>query len=131
MSPDTHPRPRRPLAAPWLRFNIPEKTQQLRLESEWRDANHNAITLLKQKGLGLILIALGKGHTLETHRAPGPISIHVLTGRVGFDIAGEQVTLGAGELVTMEAGTEHALTGIEESSVLLTIGGDRQAAKKR
>jgi quercetin dioxygenase-like cupin family protein len=97
--------------------------ERLRQEPEWRTAHHNAITLLKQPGLNLILLVLGRGHVLDEHRAPGPISVHVLTGRVRFDIAGKDITLAAGEIVTMERGTPHELSALEESTLLLTIGG--------
>jgi quercetin dioxygenase-like cupin family protein len=49
---------------------------------------------------------------------------------VAFRIAGEPVTVSAGEIVTMETGTPHELSGLEESTVLLTIGGGGKARRK-
>jgi quercetin dioxygenase-like cupin family protein len=124
---DTHPRSRRALAGPSLRFNLLSQLEKLREEPEWRATNHNAITLLKDPGLGLILMVLGNGHKLDEHRAAGTIAVQVLSGQVRFTIAGEEITLGSGELVTMEKGTPHDLCALEDSTLLLIIGGRRKA----
>ena len=128
MTPETHPRPPRHLAAPWLRFNIGDEVAKLRQEPEWRAANHNAITLLKDPGMGLILMALGKGSRLDEHRAPATIAVHVLAGQIALRIGEEKLTLGTGEIVTMEQAAKHEVVAMEESTILLTIGGRRDAA---
>jgi len=47
--------------------------------------------------------------------------VHCLEGRVAFTALGKTQVLEAGKLLDLPAGEPHALKGIEDASLLLTI----------
>jgi hypothetical protein len=50
-----------PFGVPLLRVKLTEQLERLRRESTWRTSGHNAITLIQEPGLRLVLMLLGKG----------------------------------------------------------------------
>ena len=80
-----------------------------------------AITLLKQHGTSVVLMAMDKGNLIEEHGTPGVVTIQVLKGRV--DITGDDRTINAepGTLLAFGPSVAHSLSAIDEAAVLLTI----------
>jgi quercetin dioxygenase-like cupin family protein len=95
--------------------------EQLRQEPTWRQRGRNAITLIKQPALGVILMLLGHGSKMHEHQAAGPMTLQVLSGSVRFLAAGRTLTLGPGEVVILESAVEHEVEALEESACLLTL----------
>ena len=60
------------------------------------------------------------GCTIPTHRVPGYFTLQCLMGRVVLD-AGQEIELGAGDWVYLDRNDPHAVRGIEDSLLLLTI----------
>lgn len=87
-------------------------------------AGRRAETLVKDERLRVVLVTMRSGAALQTHTAPGPITIHVLRGRMTVSVAGEQRTLGQGALLAIAAGAPHAVEAVEDGAFLLTIGWD-------
>ncbi len=54
-------------------------------------------------------------------RVAGPIVIHCVDGLIDVNTPEKNVRLTAGQLVYLDARTEHALAGVRDSVVLLTI----------
>lgn len=111
----------RPLNAELLLLDLPAATRQLHQEPAWASSDRNALTLFKSDSLRLVLLALHAGATLKTHTAQGVISLQVLSGRLIFGTATETVELGAGQLLTLQAGVPHHVAALEETSFLLTL----------
>lgn len=78
-------------------------------------------TLVKTASLELIRLVLPAGKAIPSHTAPGEITVQCLEGRIAFTAAGRTQELGAGQLLYLAAGEPHAVQGIEDSSVLVTI----------
>ena len=78
-------------------------------------------TLVKTGELELIRLVLPAGKEIPSHRAPGAITVQCLEGRVAFTAGGATQELRAGDLLYLDAGEPHAVTGIENSSVLVTL----------
>ena len=114
-------RPDRPAAVPLSHVRIREQVERLRQEPSWHQRKRNAITLIKQPALGLILMVLGPGSKMHEHQAAGPMTLHVLSGAVRFQAAGQTLTLGSGEVVVLESAVEHEVEALEESTCLLTL----------
>lgn len=121
MADERQARPDRPAAVPLFHVRIGEKLEQLRQEPAWRQRRRNAITLIKQPALGVILMLLGPGSKMHEHQAAGPMTLQVLSGSVRFLAAGQTLTLGSGEVVILESAVEHEVEALEESSCLLTL----------
>ncbi len=60
-------------------------------------------------------------HHSKYCQVTGPIVIHCLEGEVAVTMSEKTVHIKTGQLVYLEAKTDHCLTGITRSIVLLTI----------
>ena len=78
-------------------------------------------TLVKTADLELIRLVLPAGKEIPSHKAPGEITVQCLEGRVAFTADGKTQELTAGQLLYLAAGEPHAVKGIEDSSLLVTI----------
>jgi quercetin dioxygenase-like cupin family protein len=85
-------------------------------------ARHRAEILIKTDTIRVVLITILEGGQLNDHSAPGPITIHALTGSIDVDVEGERHTISAGEMISLAPGVRHAVTGRETGAFLLTIG---------
>ena len=67
------------LDAPLLTFDIPMLLAQLKHENLWRTGKRNAMTLLKDHGLRVVLIVLHAGTAIPSHpktcHYPGPLRV--------------------------------------------------------
>ncbi len=115
-----HPGSERPLAAPLLQFRLADEVARLQGEQGWT-AGKRAITLAKQGGLRVVLIALRAGAALDEHLAAGALTLQVLEGRVGFDAGAETRALLPRELLVIEPGLPHDVRALDESVFLLTL----------
>jgi quercetin dioxygenase-like cupin family protein len=84
-------------------------------------ATAKTTTLVKTADLELIRLVLSAGKELPTHKVPGEITVQCLEGRVAFTAEGKTQELTAGQLLYLTAGERHAVKGIEDSSLLVTI----------
>lgn len=78
-------------------------------------------TLVKTGDLEIIRLVVPKGKEIPTHNAPGEISVQCLQGRVAFTSYGKSQELAAGQLIYLSAAVPHAVKGIEDSTLLVTI----------
>ena len=112
---------KRLLAGPLLFFNLEEEFVQLKEDPEWRDRHRNAVTLLKEPHLSVVLVGLQKGAALREHKAQGPLTLYVLAGAVRVGTGHEARTVQRQGLVSLEKNVPHEVEALEESAVLLTI----------
>jgi quercetin dioxygenase-like cupin family protein len=82
--------------------------------------DRQAVNLVKDGPLNVLLMTLKKGAELSEHRTRGPITVHVISGAIRFDVKNQQIALGAGYMLSLERDVAHSLTALEDSSVLLT-----------
>jgi len=101
-------------------FNLHEVIDEFPPDRE-SAARHRAEILVKTDTLRVVLVTILSGGRLHEHEAPGPITIQVLRGAVNVSVAGEPRVLGAGELISLAPGVEHAVEGVEDGAFLLTI----------
>jgi len=78
-------------------------------------------TLVKTSDLEVIRLVVPAGKEIPTHKAPGPITVQCLEGRVSFTACGESQELGPSDFLHLPVAEPHALKGIEDSSLLVTI----------
>ncbi len=78
-------------------------------------------TLIKTDRMQVIRLVVPAGKEIPAHDAPGEITVQCVEGRVAFRASGRTQELGPGELIYLTAGETHALRGIEDSSLLVTI----------
>ena len=84
-------------------------------------ASTKTTTLAKTDRLELIRLVVPAGKEIPTHKAPGVITVQCLEGQISFTADGKTVDLTAGQLLHLTAGAPHALKGIKDSSILVTL----------
>lgn len=77
--------------------------------------------LFKSAGLEVIRLVLRAGEQMPPHAVPGEIVLQCIEGRVALDCDAGVRALTAGQLIRITGNEIHALRGIEDASLLLTI----------
>jgi quercetin dioxygenase-like cupin family protein len=106
-----------------VEVDLATELEALRASDSYQAAGHAAKTIAKQPGVRVVLIALKPGGHMHEHHADWAITVQGVHGHVEFKVADRAVALTPGRLLTVAAGMPHHVTGIDESAVLLTIGG--------
>lgn len=84
-------------------------------------ATSQTTTLVKTKELEVIRLVLKAGKQIPSHEVAGPITVQCLEGRIEFSAQGKAQTLAAGQFLYLEAHESHALLGLTDAAVLVTI----------
>lgn len=103
-----------------IRHAVPAEVVDVRpLGAKLRDSK--TAVLVKTGTLEVIRIVIPAGKQLPPHRVEGEITVQCLEGRIVFEADGDERELAQGEMLYLAGGATHALRGIEDSSVLVTI----------
>ena len=78
-------------------------------------------TFAQNSNLSLTLFAFDGGEEISTHTAPGDAMVQVLDGEAVVNIDGEEMTVGAGQVVVMPANIPHSVTAVKRFKMLLTV----------
>ena len=89
------------------------------LGSALRDAVTTA--MVKAEGLEVIRLIVPAGKSIPMHKAKGVMTLLCLEGRIAFESGGQTTEMSAGQMLYLPAGAPHAVTGLEDASLLLTI----------
>ncbi len=111
----------KPVVAPLIHFRIEEQVERLKQEPAWLTGSRNAITLVKERNLRVVLVVLRKGAKLQEHQTRGPLTLQVFSGSVRFGAVGQALEVGPGALVVLESGLGHDVEALEESAFLITL----------
>jgi quercetin dioxygenase-like cupin family protein len=85
----------------------------------------SASSLVKSPSLEVIRLTVPAGKTVANHTAPGDITVQCIKGAIDFTAGDRTYRLERGRMLYLDAGTVHALQGIEDSAILVTIARDR------
>ncbi|HEX5369542.1 MAG TPA: hypothetical protein VFY10_09030 [Dehalococcoidia bacterium] len=80
-----------------------------------------ARTLVKEGPLRVVLLGLKQGASLREHDADGPVSLHVLKGRVEIAVPQHQETLSEGRALVFASSVAHSVLALSDAVVLITI----------
>ena len=89
------------------------------LETELATARTQVIA--KADDFEIIRLVLRQGKDIPSHRTAGRLIVQCLQGRVKFIAMGSELELRPGHMFYLPPGEPHALTALEDSSLLLTI----------
>jgi quercetin dioxygenase-like cupin family protein len=78
-------------------------------------------TLVKTNVLEVLRLVVKAGSEIPPHKVNGEITVQCLEGSVGFLIDGGTRVLEAGQMMFLTGGEMHAVRGIQDASVLVTI----------
>ncbi len=68
-----------------------------------------------------IRILLKNGQLMKEHKAPYPITVHILEGIIDFGVEGFNHTLTKGSIISLDANVKHDLHAKADSVVRLTL----------
>lgn len=111
----------RPLDAPLVEMDLSSFRKQIKQEQAWEKSDRNAITIYKNSGMRIVLVALHEGAEMKTHTAPGTISVQVLEGKIKFTTEKQTAEMGEGQMLALYAGIPHSVLAVKESVFLLTL----------
>jgi quercetin dioxygenase-like cupin family protein len=77
--------------------------------------------LLKAQQLEVVRLVLPSGKGLPEHAAPGEITVLCIEGCIEFTTPSGAQRMRAGDFIHLQAGVPHALSAIDDASLLLTI----------
>jgi quercetin dioxygenase-like cupin family protein len=119
------PREPRALTGTALTFDLAEEALALKREAPWQTHGHNAKTLVKQRDVRVVLIALKAGARMPEHKTDQCVTLQALVGRLRLHLPEDTLELPAGGLVALEHTVLHDVEAMEESIILLTLGWSR------
>ncbi|WP_454733467.1 MULTISPECIES: cupin domain-containing protein [Cupriavidus] len=85
------------------------------------------LTLVRAPDLQVMRLVLLAGKSLPAHSVPGALTVHCLEGAIEMEAHGSTQRMEAGDLMFVAAGAPHALRGIEDASLLVTLLHHRDA----
>jgi quercetin dioxygenase-like cupin family protein len=113
--------PDRKMDDSFLVFDFVQIVKTVRSEAAWRNGDRNAMTLLKNSYMSVVLISLKSNAEINFHHAGKMASVQVLEGAVHFKTNDHAALLKTGGFLTLHEQVEHMLTAAEESVILLTM----------
>ena len=113
-----------------LGFNLPSVISTMKQSYTWANGDLNAIILLKSADKQIILTALHEGTEIKSFQSGESVTIQVIEGKLRFHIRKDAVTLGEGQLMTIDEKIKYSLTTEVETVFLLTISNDVKVAVK-
>jgi len=121
-------RPFRPLeltASTLTSFPLQAMAQQLMTEDAFQTSGRNALTLVHNKALTVVLTVLKAGAVLDEHHAPAPVTLLPLLGEIVLASAEgtTRLTLDQRHAAVFAAHLPHRVEAQQDSAFLLVMGG--------
>lgn len=111
----------RMLDAPVVEMDLNKLVLQIKSETAWEEADHNAITIFKSDLMRIVLMGMNKNAELKTHTAKGTISVQVIAGKINFTANDNTVSMEAGQMLVLHEKIPHSVLALTESFFLLTL----------
>lgn len=96
---------------------------------EFNDQKVRSQVVLETSFSKEIRILLKKGQAMREHKAPFPIIVHLLVGKIDFGIEGKITVLAKGAILTLAGNVAHNLYAHEDSIVRLTLSKQDRAER--
>ncbi len=98
---------------------------RLKSEPAWAGGDRHGASLVKGDGINVALMVLKKGAKLQEHHTRAPITVDVIQGRINLIAGGKTQLVTQGMLVALDRAIEHSVEALEESALVLTVGGEQ------
>jgi quercetin dioxygenase-like cupin family protein len=105
--------------------DIKAEIARLKSEPAWASGDRHGSSLVKGDGINVALMMLKKGAKLQEHHTRAPITVNVIEGRINFIAKGKTQLVTAGAMVALDRAIEHSVEALEESAIVLTVGGEQ------
>ncbi|HKN12235.1 MAG TPA: hypothetical protein VJX68_03480 [Candidatus Binatus sp.] len=105
--------------------DIRAEIARLKGEPAWASGDRHGSSLVKGDGINVALMMLKKGAKLQEHHTRAPITVQVIEGKINFVAKGRTQLATAGMIVALDRAIEHSVEALEESAIVLTVGGEQ------
>ncbi|MGE0871725.1 MAG: hypothetical protein AB7P03_24410 [Kofleriaceae bacterium] len=117
-------------------FDLAAITEEMRQEAEYHHGHgHTARTIVRAHDLRVVLIAIRAGAHIKEHVAQATATLQVVSGRVRIRLPrlarqheDRFDELSPGRLLAMDGGLAHSVDALEDSALLVTLGGPERPA---
>jgi quercetin dioxygenase-like cupin family protein len=108
-----------------IAVDIRAEIARLKSEPAWAANDRHGSSLVKGEGINVALMMLKKGAKLQEHHTRAPITVQVIEGRINFVAKDKTQLVTAGTMVALDRAIEHSVEALEESALVLTVGGEQ------
>ena len=104
---------------------VQEMAHQLMTEEAFQTSGRNALTLIRDKNMTVVLTVLKARAVLQEHHAPAPVTLLPLFGNIILlaDEGRKSVELSPGATGAFSAHLEHRVEATQDSAFLIVMGG--------
>jgi quercetin dioxygenase-like cupin family protein len=108
-----------------IAVDVRAEISRLKSEPAWTNNDRHGSSLVKGDGINVALMMLKKGARLQEHHTRAPITVQVIEGKINFVAKGKSQQATAGTIVALDRAIEHSVEAVEESAIVLTVGGEQ------
>lgn len=101
-------------------FNVPTEIDRFPPDPN-TEARHRAVTLVKTDTIRVVLVTMLSDGYMHEHDVPGPVTLHVLNGKMSLSVDGGEKVLQGGDLLSVAPGVRLEITCVDDGAFLLTI----------
>jgi quercetin dioxygenase-like cupin family protein len=101
-------------------ISIAEEIAKLRAKLDSSAGDREAVSLVKDYGLNVMLMVLKRGARIHEHHTKGPLTVQVITGLVRIVAANSPNEIATGGILALDREIPHSVEAVEESVLLLT-----------
>src|SRR5215469_2003511 len=101
-------------------IEIAREALRLKTKLEAGGADREAVSLVKDYGLNVMLMVLRRGARLHEHHTKGPVTVHVLSGCVSLVASGTPHQIASGAMIALDREVAHSVEALQDSALLLT-----------
>ena len=109
------------LDQPLMAFAIAEEISKINADQRTTNQRKRSAVLAKNEHVRIVLAVLSRGEALQEHETEGQITVTVVQGAISFNALNERRNLGAGDLLTLQAGIRHSVEALEDSAFVITV----------
>ena len=108
-----------------IAVDIRAEIARLKSEPAWAANDRHGSSLVKGESVNVALMMLKKGAKLQEHHTRAPITVQVIEGKINFVAKSKSQIANAGMLIALDRAIEHSIEAVEESALVLTVGGEQ------
>ena len=114
-------------------FPLEEMIEQLRRESVYETAHRNALTLIRDEDLTVVLVVARQGTQCEDHHSTGPTFFTVLEGDVDVESAdgGGTIHLRRGAAGALAPEVSHRIAATTDCAYMVIMGATSKSKEQR
>jgi len=108
-----------------LQYELLDETNDVLRRAKATKVGRAARTLAKEGPFRITIVGMVRGTVMKSHHVDGPISLHVMRGRIGLETESQVLQMGPGDLTILDTGVEHEIVSAADSVFLITMSWHR------